>query len=176
MKQLSHSINKPTESLLGRLAKVMTMGCILALVFLVAASAQPQTSGKARPFKATGIPALVADESGLAGTFEIVGTATHLGNFVFPGSYEIVRVEGNLVYFHITGTYTAANGDTIEIDCPNWVADYGVTPVNSQGLVYIIGGTGRFAHASGSYVGALLGALSPVDAPTFFAAQGTISY
>jgi hypothetical protein len=172
MKELSQSIIKSTKSLLGRLTTVTTMGCMLALVFLVAASPQPQSSGKARPFKATGIPTLVADESGLGGSFEIVGTATHLGKFVFPGRYDIIGVEGSLVYFHITGTYTAANGDTIEIDCPDWVADYGVTPVPSTGMVNIIGGTGRFAHASGSYVGALF----PGDAPTFFTAEGIISY
>ena len=177
MKQLSHSIINSTKSLPGRLTKLTAMGCMLVLVFLVAASAQPQASGKARPFKATGIPTMVPDPSGASGTFEIVGNATHLGNFVFPGRYEIVgATEAGLVYFHITGTYTAANGDTIVIDCPDWVANYGVSPVDSWGLVNVIGGTGRFAHASGSYMGALLGALSPVDAPTFFTAQGTISY
>jgi hypothetical protein len=119
MKQISQSIIKSTKSLPGRWTKVTTMGCILALVFLGATSAQPKASGTARPFKVTGIPTMVPDGSGLGGTFVIVGTATHLGNFVFPGTYEIVGSEGSLVYFHITGTYTAANGDTIEIDCPN---------------------------------------------------------
>jgi len=175
MKEISQSIIKSTKSLLGRLATVTTMGCMLALVFLVAASPQPQTLGKARPFKATGIPTLVAnpdDPSGLSGTFQIVGTATHLGNFVFPGYWTMKPPTGALVYFHIWGTYTAANGDTVEIDCPEWVTDYSTAPVVSTGIVKIIGGTGRFANASGSY----LGVLSPGDAPTFFTAEGTISY
>jgi hypothetical protein len=175
MKQLSHAIINSTRSLLGRLTKVTTLGCMLALVFLVAVSAQPQKSGKARPFKASGIPILVAypdDPTGMSGTFEVVGTATHLGKFVFPGTYTFLRFEGSLVYFHVHGTYTAANGDTIEIDCPEWVNDYGITPVVSSGIVDIIGGTGRFANASGSYVGVL----APGNAPTFFTAEGTISY
>jgi hypothetical protein len=143
----------------------------------MATSAQAQTSGKARPFKATGIPTIVANPDGMSGTFEMVGTATHLGNFVFPGTYQVIGVGGPGIFLlHIIGTYTAANGDTIKIDCPDWVSDYSVSPVKSYGLVNIIGGTGRFANASGSYVGALLGAVSPGDAPTLFIAQGTIAY
>ena len=173
MKQSSQSIISSTTSLPGRLTKVTTLGCLLALVCLMATSAQAQTSGKARPFKATGIPTL----SG--GIFEFVGTATHLGNFDFPGTYVFSRdprLTWPLVYHHIHGTYTAANGDTIEVDCPNWESNYGVSPVTSWGLVNIIGGTGRFANASGWYVGELLGALQYGDAPTLFTAEGAIAY
>ncbi len=168
MKQLSQSIINSAKSLLGRWTKVTTLGCMLALVFLGATTAQPQPSGTARPFKATGIPAM-GD-----GTFIIVGNATHLGHFVFPGTFKVVgrTPDGLKVFFHIQGTYTAANGDTIEIDCPDWVGDFSQNPVLSWGLVKIVGGTGRFANASGSYVGTL----SPGNAPTLFTAEGTISY
>jgi hypothetical protein len=175
MKQISQSIINSTKSLPGRLTKLTAMGCMLALVFLVAASAQPQASGKARPFKATGIFTMAADrDDPNSGTFEIVGNATHLGNFVFPGDWHIVgATETGLVTFHIHGTYTAANGSTIEVDCPLWVTQYDAVgdPVTSTGLVNVVGGTGRFAHASGSYVGNIY----PGDALTF-TAEGTISY
>jgi hypothetical protein len=169
MKPLSQSMINLTKSLLGRWTIVTAMGCILALACLVATSAQPPMSAKARPFKATGIPSFPAP-----GTFTIVGNATHLGNFVFPGTFEFAYAspDGSKVFYHIHGTYTAANGDTIEIDCPDWVGDYSVSPPLSWGLVNIIGGTGRFANASGSYVGTL----SPGNAPTLFTAEGNISY
>lgn len=170
MKKLSQSIIKSTKSLLGRLTAVTTVGCMLALVFLVAASPQPQSSGKARPFKVTGIFTLDAE----TGTFEVVGNATHLGKFVFPGFSEFVSAtDTGLVTLHIYGTYTAANGDTIKVDCPDWVTQYDGSgnPVWSTGTVDIIGGTGRFANASGSYVGNIF----PGD-PMPFTANGTISY
>jgi hypothetical protein len=128
------------------------------------------------PFKAAGISALIVDPNdpyGASGTFEIVGNATHLGNFVFPGTWAIIgfNEEGGYIY-EIHGTYTAANGDTIEIESLDWGVDDGLNPTVSTGIVEIIGGTGRFANASGSYVGAL----SPAGMPTLFTAEGTISY
>ena len=85
MKQISQSIINSTKSLLGRWTKVTTMGCILALVFLGATSAQPKASGTARPFKVTGI---VHSRNPGSGTFEVVGTATHLGKFVFTANWD----------------------------------------------------------------------------------------
>lgn len=146
-----------------------------ALVLSVVGSAKHPVE---RPFKATGIMKLVVDPndpSGASGTFECVGTATHLGKFVFPGTWAVVGLneEGGYVY-EIHGTYTAANGDTIEIECLDWGIDDGLNPSVSTGMVHIIGGTGRFANASGLY----LGTLSPVPTPTVFTftAEGTISY
>jgi len=77
MKQISQSIINSTKSLPGRWTKVTTLGCILALVFLGATSAQPKAKGTERPFEATGIMAMFqdpSDPSGASGTFETVGT------------------------------------------------------------------------------------------------------
>ena len=87
-----------TKSLLGRLTKVTIVGSILALVFLAATTAQPKSAGTARPFKASGIPTL----DFATGTFEFVGTATHLGSFVFPGTFTITEIDGPVFHFHIT--------------------------------------------------------------------------
>jgi hypothetical protein len=178
MKQMSQSISNSTKSLPGRWTRVTTLGCILALVFLGATRAQPKASGTARPIKATAVMAMAldpSDPSGASGTFEAVGTATHLGNFVFPGTWKIIGLNANGRYvYEIHGTYTAANGDTIVIVCPDWGIDDGANSVVDTGIVHITGGTGRFASASGSYVGSL----SPVSSPTLFlfTAEGTISY
>jgi hypothetical protein len=174
MKQISESISNSTKSLPGRWTKVTTLGCILALVFLGATSAQPKAKGTARPFKVAGI--FTQDAYG-PGTFEVVGNATHLGKVVFPGVYSVVEVtpneEGYTVTVHVQGTYTAANGDTIKVDGPLWVTQYRPdnNPVWSTGLINIIGGTGRFAGASGSYVGNII----PGD-PFILIGEGTISY
>ena len=131
-----------------------------------------------RPFKATGIFTSVSDATGAAGTFLTVGTATHLGKFVGQGTYEVTGVssDGLKVFMHVAATWTAANGDTIDLYIADWVNDYSVTPPIATGFANIIGGTGRFANASGSYVANI----SPADAAPgvtqIWTAEGTISY
>jgi len=160
----------------GRLTKVSAVGWMAAAVLFVAENIPALAGGNARPFKAVGASNLTADPndpSGASGTFEVVGNATHLGNFFFPGTWKVVGVNavGGYVY-RVEGMYVAANGDTIKILCPDWGIDDGANPEFSTGIVQIIGGTGRFANASGSYKGSL----SPVPGPTLFTAEGTISY
>lgn len=123
-----------------------------------------------RPFKAAGI--FTSDP--VTETFLVLGNATHLGKIVFAGSFSFVSATpAGLVTLHIQGTYTAANGDTIVVDCPNWVTQYdaGGNALTSTGLVKINGGTGRFAGATGSYVGNIYAG----DTLTF-TAEGTITY
>ncbi len=148
---------------------------VCALVLPVVGSSKNPVE---RPFKVAGIFTSEPDDpSGATGTFQVLGNATHLGKIVFAGDYSVVGFAPNefgyLVTIHIHGIYTAANGDTIEVDGPLWVTQYGPdnNPVWSTGTVNIIGGTGRFANASGSYVGNIY----PGD-PLTFTAEGTISY
>ena len=173
MKEIRQSIIKSTKSLLGRLTTVTTMGCMLALVFLVAASPQPQASAKARPFKVTGIFTSPND-----GTFGIVGTATHLGKFVAKGTLELTGVspDGLKVFFHVAATWTAANGDTIGIEIPEWVIDYSVTPPASTGVATILPGTGRFVNASGSVFSEISPAEISPGVLNIITGEGTISY
>jgi hypothetical protein len=123
-----------------------------------------------RPFKAAGI--FTSDP--VTETFLVLGNATHLGKIVFAGDYSVVDFAPNefgyLVTLNLHGIYTAANGDTINIECKEWV--FTADPPTSTGLVKILPGTGRFANASGSYVGTL----SPAATPTLFTAEGTITY
>jgi len=155
------------------LIRGLTALAVCALVLSVVGSAKHPVE---RPFKASGIGTSVIDATGTAGTYQIVGNATHLGQMVLTGPWQITGgdfVGFTYLVFHVAGTYTAANGDTIEVDCPLWVTQYDAVgnPVTSTGLVNVVGGTGRFANASGSYVGNIY----PGDTLTF-TAEGTISY
>jgi len=132
-----------------------------------------------RPFKGSAVVTkATTNPGGLSGTFEIVGTATHLGKFVSNVSYQVTggSPDGSKVFVHLWGNFTAANGDTVELEFPNWVLDHSVTPPTSTGVANITGGTGRFANASGSYVANI----SPADAAPgvtqIWTAEGTISY
>ena len=159
MKEISQSVIKSTKSLLGRLTTVTTLGCILALVFLGATNAQPKASGTARPFKASGIVTEIIPNADGSGTMEVVGTATHLGQFVSRANWT-VNSDGTL---YVLASFTAANGDTLQAVFPAWLG--------SLGDATITGGTGRFANASGSYVAGFSGSNLEI-----FAAEGTISY
>ena len=162
MKQISQSISNSTKSLPGRWTKLTTMGCILALVFLGATSAQPKASGTERPFKANGI--VIAQS---ANDMEVVGTATHLGKFDSKANWVFDSTTWTL---HVWATFTAANGDTLQAYFPAW----GVDPsgvLSDSGVAFITGGTGRFAGASGSYVATFSGPDLEI-----FAVEGTISY
>jgi hypothetical protein len=160
MKQLSQSIINATKSILGRWTKVTAVGCTLALVCLVATSAQPQASKQARPFKATAI----YTQAGY--NFQATGNATHLGKFVGKGSFYVTSA-GKL---WVDATWTAANGDTINLEFPDWIID---SATFSHGEGNIIGGTGRFANASGEFSATID---STPGVPMILTADGTISY
>ena len=157
MKQIGESIIKSTKSLPGRLTTVTTMGCLLALVLLVTAGAQPQSPGKARPFTASGIVTEFLLNPDYSGSLALVGNATHLGKFVSTGEFVL---NGDFTTLHVWGSFTAANGDIVYIDYPAWLGN--------SGVAYFKGGTGRFAHASGSYVATIVDGI--------YTAEGTITY
>ena len=84
-------------------------------------------------------------------SFEGTGNATHLGRFTVE-----IRIVLNTTDRTLTGTYefTAANGDTLT------AAVTGQSPLTPPGVpqtsvetATITGGTGRFAGATGSFVG-----------------------
>ena len=114
------------------------------------------------------IPEMGMVGAGLRMSATILGNASHMGRYISEGSWcldwlsmeetddpEVVAVTWDLVDLHVTKT--AANGDTIEfvggdftstwhVELPEW----NLLAVESAGTLEIVGGTGRFADASGS--------------------------
>jgi hypothetical protein len=112
-----------------------------------------------RPLKMSGIVTEVYWDSDYSGDMVVVGTATHLGKFESYAYWE-PNSDGSL---YVWATFTAANGDTLDAEFPAFVG--------LSGEATITGGTGRFAHASGSYVATFSGATTEV-----FTVEGTITY
>ena len=83
-------------------------------------------------------------------SIEATGKATHLGKFTLEIPHIVNRSNGTAV-----GSYqfVAANGDTLTADFTGQA-----TPTSTPGVLYIeetatiTGGTGRFAHATGSFL------------------------
>ena len=144
---------------------------IAFVAFLLVGVAASDASAQVRPFmfKSEGVVAL--DGSGCSVQ---VGQATHFGEFRAEGCLPVVGPFINGVAPVVgSETTTAANGDmvfgdavgTLDINSVPWVAD---------GTITVVGGTGRFAGASGST--SFHDLINPADGSFVGSGSGTISY
>jgi len=125
--------------------KTMALAVVLALATLNAASAPASARGTAVPIKGAGTGAISFHPATGAFTGEESGVSSHLGKYTLhlqgvgaraadgnvtgSGTVTIVAANGD----QLTGTFTlTGDGETQRVD------------------VTITGGTGRFAHASGT--------------------------
>ena len=123
---------------------------VLALAGPAAASAQEKQVPFRGSFEGLATVAPLAPPF-VAVDIEGGGQATHLGNFEVSIPHVTNRSNGTAA-----GTYvfTAANGDTLTADFTSKVTPTGVPGVVSVAVTATItGGTGRFAGATGSFVG-----------------------
>jgi len=127
----------------------------LLAVLALAGPAAAEGQRKQVPFRGR-LEGLVATVTPLtppfvAVTLEGEGHATQLGHFDVSSSIVANEADGTAV-----GTYefTAANGDTLTADFTSQVTPTDVPGVVSVAVTATItGGTGRFAGATGSFVG-----------------------
>ena len=129
----------------------------------------------ARPWKGT---CDVAASFTSATTLTIVGTSqlAHLGRTTVAATQTIEVLTSGLVAYTNTASYTAANGDELQ------TSNVGIATPSASGLALAgtetaIGGTGRFANASGT--AALSGAVvftSPSTTIGFYSLDGTLNY
>jgi hypothetical protein len=115
---------------------------ILALGVLLLGSF-PAQAGE-RPFR------MNATGTVTNGVISATGHATHLGLFSETGELSFVPDPNNPTLLLVTGrvTFTAANGDQLDALIEDAVLD--VTTGQAAGIYRFIGGTGRFANASGT--------------------------
>ena len=143
------------------------------------------TVDRSRPFNgnATGI---ARDDSGpgcispwthqeVTGT----GTATHIGLYhaVTHDCYLTTSTSGGLTN-NGTGTLTAANGDEINVTYSGSYTFNAWPPTSANFVlnVTIIGGTGRFQNATGSFTAYAVEDLTQYPKPFTLSWTGTISY
>jgi hypothetical protein len=115
---------------------------VLALAVLILGSS-PAQAGE-RPFR------LNASGTVTNGVISATGHASHLGLFSETGELSFVPDPNNPNLFLATGrvTFTAADGDQLDALIEDAVLD--VTTGQATGVYRFIGGTGRFANASGT--------------------------
>jgi len=120
------------------------------------------------PFKGSATGAVVAvtpDPGGVILTIHASGNATHLGNY-----QRIEQLLLNPATGAVQGTidFRAANGDHLYV---TFVGQF-VSPTNAVGTYTFVGGTGRFAGATGS---AQFDAFSPDGVNVSVDFAGTVS-
>jgi hypothetical protein len=99
------------------------------------------------------------------------GTATHLGRYDEVGSADILPTpDPTLFEVDASATYTAANGDKLYAEFTGYLD--GLTG-EITAIVSYVGGTGRFAGASGTAT--LSGQMFP-DGSIQVAVEGTLDY
>jgi len=146
--QNTDGISRRVSSLRYFLSTIVAAG--VALFLLGGMSAQSKDKEHARPFRFTGLE-VGGEDNGMYGTWVHVGNATHMGMVTGEGAWEITGEDNGVYFFHVWGTYTAANGDSITIESTDYSIDWNLEPAVGVGTVQVLGGTGRFADASGSW-------------------------
>ncbi len=132
-----------------RLKRSILVITLVLGIFTSLVSAAPATTRKPVPFKgqSSGLVTTVGFDpvALIAYTHaEGAGQATHLGNFTTSGYVAINFIPGTVLG---TFTLTAANGDMLFLTMEGG----GIDPTHGVGNFTIVGGTGRFQGATGSY-------------------------
>jgi hypothetical protein len=150
-----------------------------ALVAVLAALtlSVPAIAGEQVPFKggSSGVSTVVGFDPVAAIVYvHFVGTgqATHLGNFTATGDVAIHEIEGIVLGIY---TLTAANGDMIFLT----MSGHGIDPFHASGAFTVVGGTGRFQGATGSYQEIITFLVLPgtsATVPYTDVLEGTISF
>ena len=140
--------------------RTLTIGATAAAM-LVAAAAFTVTAqaGPATPFRGSAVGQDTSLSYGIDGihlTSEITGTGTHVGRFTQSLDYVLSY---DLVHFAGTATITAADGSKLFlVDVgtePGFASQQFPTPFSAT--FQVVGGTGRFADATGE------GSVSGID-------------
>jgi hypothetical protein len=123
-----------------------------------------------RPFTLRGTTAVIGNPFAPGGAvMEGAGTATHLGEWTNEGPVFFDASSGPPFAATAIARFTAANGDLLEVLLTGTVT----ASLVATATYHIVGGTGRFAEASGQ--GDFLAEPNP-DGTLTYTAAGTIAY
>jgi hypothetical protein len=127
---------------MNRCVSQRAIGFALLVVFGVTSFTAPALAA-ARPHFSSGTAQFIS-----ASDFVGEGSATHLGKYQEEGSAQFTPTENPAVFeVDASTTYTAANGDQLDAVIAGEI-DFSTGRITAT--VTYVGGTGRFANASGT--------------------------
>lgn len=128
-----------------------------------------------RPFalKGTGVAPLIFDGSGhlIGATPTGSGTATHLGQWTVSGNVRYTPDSNGVLHSSGDATITAADGDKLQVTIDGILDPVAVM---DQGVFHFVGGTGKFAGATGD--ANFVVAINPVTGGFDLTVVGKINY
>jgi hypothetical protein len=163
----------------SRLATVVIITLFVTTTGLVGIASGDQAAQQVRPLKVSldfvgvvvgGQGSMGCDDASFPGVLDGDGRVTHLGRTEVLGFDCVDFVTGAIT--NGTGIYTAANGDTLEVTFSGQadVSADGAT-FTGDGTTAVVGGSGRFARASGYFAWTMTGSISP-DGTTWTSLSG----
>jgi filamentous hemagglutinin family protein len=159
---------------------IFLSGLVLAVVAMSPAPAMGAAKGTHRPLTGTTTSTTTVSLITGAGTSVSSGHISHLGAVTGRGNAQFALVGPNGFSFTGTGTTVAANGDKL-FTTTSGMGTLG-PPVQNTVVNTIIGGTGRFADASGTFtttgVSSSISIVGSIETVTLTTTtfKGTISY
>jgi len=127
-----------------------TILTLLALTgALTASPALAEERGTNRPVRGTSTSTTTVNTGAGTGSVAGSGQLSHLGRFSFTNDITSFTVAGNTITFTLTAVLVAANGDEIH----NTATGTGTLTASGSETTLVsttVGGTGRFAGASGT--------------------------
>ena len=144
----------------------------------------------ARPFKGDmtytldttlGLPCNCSGSAIAVGDFSGSGNVTHMGLLASHNKTCVTPIIQNGVYVgnHIViecGSFTAANGDDIEVAIQPYDVYFNNTSATGTMQATFIGGTGRFVNATGGFTGTITIPLNNPNIAYLTGIDGTINY
>ena len=169
-------MNKPHNNESGtakhrrRLAPLVA---ILALGFTGIGMSSAGAATPSLPFAALVSGSVSGPSASGAFSLTAKGIATELGTVTYTGTGQVTGNVNGVLTDTLKETMTATNGDSLTLQCQQTANPIRPGVYDAKDRWTVIGGTGRFSHASGSGTGATL---IDLNAHTFVkAAIGTIT-
>jgi hypothetical protein len=160
---LTQEIQNMRERSYGWLIK-LSLGAFVLVAFAIPCAAVE------RPFQLQGTTTIIGNPFAPEGaTMEASGTATHLGDWTEEGPVFFDGSSGPPFAATAIAHFTAANGDQLDVLLTGTID----ASLVATAIYHIVGGTGRFAGASGH--GGFAASPNP-DGTLSYMAVGTIDY
>jgi hypothetical protein len=138
--------------------RILNFTALTLTAFILFATVSVMATERPFALNAKGVATFNTDASGnpISANVSSSGTATHLGLTTTVGTITFTPDPANpgRLLTHGTGTMTAANGDTVQLEL-NGALELtpGSTTATDKFAVSLVGGTGRFAGANGTGTG-----------------------
>jgi membrane-bound metal-dependent hydrolase YbcI (DUF457 family) len=157
--------------------RLIVTAVVLAVAALVPTSALASVGGTDRPLRGTELGTTTLNLATGAATAEFTGEVSHLGRFNGHSSVTVTFTGPSSFAAAGTGTLIAADGDELFFDV-TWMGTFTATTIHTTVDRTIIGGTGRFAGASGTMTAQLSSVYSLTTLLSFDTGttEGVITY